>query len=119
MSEPGSAYDDPVLGEDPQVGHMDDYVETEEDIGGVHINSGIPNRAFHEATTAIGGPAWDRPGRVWYAAMTDRELTPDADFRLFAGLTIGAARRLFGQGSAEHRSVVEGWDSVGITAETA
>ena len=118
MSEPGTAFDDPVLGRDPQVGHMDDYVETEEDNGGVHINSGIPNRAFHQAATSIGGPAWDRPGRVWYAAMTDRELTPDADFRLFAGLTIGAARRLFGQGSAEHRSVVEGWDSVGIAAQT-
>ena len=47
--------------------------------------------------------------------MTDPEITQDADFRLFAGLTIGAARSIFGQGSAEHRVVVEAWDSVGIT----
>src|SRR4030066_1456 len=48
MKDPGSAYDDPVLGRDPQPGHMKDYVKTTEDNGGVHINSGIPNRAFYE-----------------------------------------------------------------------
>ena len=47
MKEPGSAYDDPVIGKDPQPGHMNDYVKTTSDNGGVHINSGIPNRAFY------------------------------------------------------------------------
>ncbi len=118
MSEPGTAFYDPVLGRDPQVGHVDDYVETEEDSGGVHINSGNPNRAFYEAASSIEGPAWDRPGRIWYAAMTDPELSPTADFRLFAGISIRAARLIFGQGSPEHRGVVEAWDTVGITAAT-
>ena len=117
MSAPGTAFDDPVLGRDPQVGHMDDYVQTEEDSGGVHINSGIPNKAFHAAATAVGGPAWEKPGRIWYAAMTDPELTPDADFRLFAGIAIRAARLLFGQGSPEHDAVAEAWRSVGLAAE--
>ena len=70
MLEPGTAYDDPRLGRDPQVGSMADYVDTEEDSGGVHINSGIPNRAFALAARAIGGPSWERPGQVWYAALT-------------------------------------------------
>ena len=34
---------------------MDDYVETFDDHGGVHLNSGIPNHAFQLAATAIGG----------------------------------------------------------------
>jgi hypothetical protein len=34
MKEPGTAYDDPDLGKDPQVGSMADYVETTEDNGG-------------------------------------------------------------------------------------
>ena len=55
MAAPGTAYDDPALGKDPQVGHMADYVDTTDDNGGVHLNSGIPNRAFHLAATAIGG----------------------------------------------------------------
>lgn len=48
MKEPGTAYDDPTLGKDPQPGHMKDYLRMEDDNGGVHINSGIPNRAFYE-----------------------------------------------------------------------
>ena len=55
MAAPGTAYDDPTLGKDPQVGDMADYVETTDDNGGVHLNSGIPNRAFHLAAIAIGG----------------------------------------------------------------
>ena len=55
MKAPGTAYDDPRLGKDPQPAHMDDYVETTEDNGGVHINSGIPNHAFYLAATALGG----------------------------------------------------------------
>ena len=58
MAAPGTAYDDPVLGTDPQVGHLDDFVVTEDDNGGVHLNSGIPNRAFHLAATTIRGSSW-------------------------------------------------------------
>ena len=58
MSAPGTAYDDPSLGKDPQVAHMDDYLETADDNGGVHTNSGIPNKAFHLAATGIGGTGW-------------------------------------------------------------
>src|SRR5690606_25342549 len=35
MKEPGTAYDDPVLGKDPQPGHMNNYVQTPSDNGGV------------------------------------------------------------------------------------
>ena len=70
MAHPGTAYDDPVLGKDPQPGHMDDYVDTTDDHGGVHLNSGIPNRAFQLAATAIGGSSAEGAGRIWYAALT-------------------------------------------------
>ncbi|BDR10859.1 hypothetical protein CTR2_R41970 [Comamonas thiooxydans] len=46
IAAPGSSYDDPVLGKDPQPGHMRDYVKTREDNGGVHINPGIPNHGL-------------------------------------------------------------------------
>jgi hypothetical protein len=48
---PGTVYDDPTLGKDPQVGSMVDYVDTTDDNGGGHTNSGIPNRAFQLAAT--------------------------------------------------------------------
>lgn len=61
MKAPGTAYDDDVLGKDPQPDSMDSYVRTSADNGGVHINSGIPNRAFYLLAEALGGNAWESP----------------------------------------------------------
>ncbi len=63
MAAPGTAYDDPVLGQDPQPAHMSNYVNTFEDDGGVHINSGIPNHAFYVIAKEIGGFAWEKAGQ--------------------------------------------------------
>ncbi|WJY38193.1 M4 family metallopeptidase [Streptomyces sp. P9-2B-2] len=116
MKAPGTAYDDDVLGKDPQPAAMKDYVKTTDDNGGVHINSGIPNHAFYLAATAIGGKAWERAGQVWYDVLTGGELTHTATFADFAALTIKAAQARFGAG-AEHEAMVKAWTQVGITAK--
>ena len=79
LAAPGTAYDDDVLGRDPQPAHMRDFVVTDDDNGGVHINSGIPNRAFHLVALTLGGFAWERAGRIWYRTLAARELPTDAD----------------------------------------
>lgn len=108
MAAPGTAYDDPTLGTDPQVGHMDDYIQTDEDNGGVHLNSGIPNRAFQLAATAIGGTSLEGAGQIWYAALTSGSVNPTSDFAAFAAATIAAA--------GEHADAVAGaWQQVGVT----
>lgn len=114
MAAPGTAYDDPVLGKDPQPGHMADYVETQADNGGVHINSGIPNRAFHLTATTLGGYAWQAAGRIWYDTLQDRRLTRDIDFIAFATLTVDNADQRFGSRSREVDAVREAWRSVGV-----
>lgn len=114
MAEPGTAYDDPLLGRDPQPGHMDDFVETREDNGGVHINSGIPNRAFHLAATTLGGHAWEGAGPVWYDTLVDSRLAHDSDFAAFAELTRDNAGRRFGASSGEAEAVREAWRAVGV-----
>ncbi|MQA80768.1 MAG: peptidase M4 family protein [Streptosporangiales bacterium] len=91
MAAPGTAYDDPRIGRDPQPATMDDYVETTDDNGGVHINSGIPNHAFHLAATALGGNAWERAGLVWYQVLTSGSLAADVDFATFAQATVDQA----------------------------
>ena len=107
MAAPGTAYDDPQLGRDPQVGHLDDYVQTDDDNGGVHLNSGIPNRAFHLASTAIGGRSWEGAGRIWMAALTGDAVRPDSDFAAFARATVAAA--------GDHADVVRlAWREVGV-----
>jgi Zn-dependent metalloprotease len=114
MKAPGTAYDDPVLGKDPQPGHMKDYVTTVEDNGGVHINSGIPNHAFYVTAITIGGYAWEKAGRIWYKTLTDK-LTTTTNFQKTADLTYEAAGELYGTGSLEQNAVKTGWDAVGIT----
>lgn len=114
MAEPGSAYDDPLLGKDPQPGHMRDFVQTREDNGGVHINSGIPNRAFYLAAIALGGNAWEKAGLVWYDTLCDERLANDAEFVDFARLCVDRAAQRFGQGSPEVNAVAKAWRDVGI-----
>jgi Zn-dependent metalloprotease len=115
MKEPGTAYDDPVLGKDPQPGHMKDYVKLppSDDNGGVHINSGIPNRAFYITATEIGGYAWEKAGMIWYITLRDR-LRPKSSFRETANMTFLAAGELYGKGSEEQIAVKKGWAGVGI-----
>lgn len=117
MTEPGTAYDDPRLGRDPQPAHMDAFVVTTADHGGVHINSGIPNRAFALAALEIGGYAWERAGQVWFDAITG-DIAADCDFATFAGLTAAAAERRYGPGSPEHRAVIGAWEAVGVLRDT-
>lgn len=114
MAAPGTAYDDPVLGKDPQVGHLRDYVQTASDNGGVHVNSGIPNRAFHAVATALGGPAWERAGALWYEALRDPAVRPGTRFAGFAATTLRLARHRYGQTSPEAKAVREGWQLVGV-----
>jgi Zn-dependent metalloprotease len=113
MKAPGTAYDDPLLGRDPQPGHMNDYVDTVSDNGGVHINSGIPNKAFYNAAMEMGGYAWEKAGRIWYKTLCE-ELDQASDFQAAANLTCKVAGDLYGSESEEQKAVYNGWKAVGI-----
>lgn len=119
MIEPGTAYDDPRIGRDPQVGSMDDFVVTEEDNGGVHINSGIPNRAFALAALAVGGYSWERVGRIWYETLTGGDVTSETDFAGFARATVSAAGRLYPGDVTVAQKVRDAWGQVKVLPEAA
>jgi Zn-dependent metalloprotease len=112
MSDPGTAYDDPALGKDPQPGTMSGYVDTDQDNGGVHTNSGIPNHAFYLAAKNLGGYSWDKAGAIWYATLRDQALRPTAKFADFANVTLANATRLFG--ANETKAVEDAWKQVGV-----
>lgn len=95
---------------------MDDFVVTTDDHGGVHINSGIPNKAFVLAALALGGHAWESAGPIWEAAVVGDGIAADCDFETFARLTLGAAIRLHGEASAEVSAVRSAWEEVGVLA---
>lgn len=113
LKAPGTAYDDDVLGKDPQPDNFADYVETSDDNGGVHINSGIPNHAFYLAAAALGGNAWERVGQIWYDTLS-LPLDPRATFAEFAAATVTAAVTRYGESSAEAAAVGAGWAGVGV-----
>lgn len=113
MKSPGSAYDDRVLGRDPQPSHIRNFVRTNEDDRGVHINSGIPNHAFWRVATLLGGRAWEVAGRIWYRALT-RSMAPRSRFQHCADATWTAAVELHGRGSEPAEAVLAGWKDVGI-----
>ncbi|WP_235835526.1 MULTISPECIES: M4 family metallopeptidase [Arthrobacter] len=116
MKAPGTAYDDAVLGKDPQPDSMDTYVRTTADNGGVHINSGIPNRAFAVLALELGGNAWESAGQIWYNTLSSGSLPATCTFTRFAKATVASAVELFGAGSPEHDAVLKAWETVKVKA---
>jgi Zn-dependent metalloprotease len=110
MAAPGTAYDDPELGKDPQPARMADYYGGTDDNGGVHINSGIPNHAFYLAAKAIGGKSWEVAGKIWYEALTHR-LHAQSQFADAATATRDIAKK---HGQAATKAVDDAWKAVGL-----
>jgi Zn-dependent metalloprotease len=115
MKAPGTAYDSPLMGRDPQPDHMKNFVHTQDDHGGVHINSGIPNKAFYTFAVGLGGNAWEQAGKIWYVTLCN-ELSSNATFQDCADKTYKVARDLFGADVAD--KVRKAWRVVGLTAAT-
>lgn len=120
LKAPGTAYKNhPDLGDDPQPATMDNYVKLDDtadgDWGGVHYNSGIPNYAFYVCAYNIGGYAWEKAGKIWYAALTDTiNLKEKATFSDMRQVTLKAAAKLFGENSLEAKAVKQGWDAAKV-----
>jgi Zn-dependent metalloprotease len=110
MKEPGKAYvNHPIFGTDPQPAHMSQFDHGPGDNGGVHINSGIPNKAFYESAKRIGGFAWEVTGQIWYEAL--KASTQRTEFQEFADRCFDMAQEF---GSDAQRAVADGWNVVGI-----
>lgn len=115
MQDPhnGAAYGD--LGGGWQPATMDEFVnlpnDDDNDNGGVHINSGIPNKAFYNVASSIGR---NKAGKIWYRSLTVY-LTNNAQFVDLRNACLASAKDLYGDGSAEYNAVSSGFDAVGIT----
>ena len=117
MKDPGSAFDDARLGgRDPQPKHISGFVELPDDefndFAGVHINSGIPNRAFYLVASALGGNAWEQAGLIWYRSLL--QLSETAQFSDCANITTQVAGSLFGANSRQQQAVRSAWEEVGV-----
>ncbi|KAF9766233.1 hypothetical protein IL306_001386 [Fusarium sp. DS 682] len=111
IANPGTAYNDPILGRDPQIDHFSRYNDSLD----VHITSGIANRAFYLIAIGFGGYAWLKAGRIWYETLRDpriREFGQHITFRNWATVTVDQANQLF---DASASTIVRNaWVSVGV-----
>ncbi|KAI1410676.1 Metalloprotease [Hypoxylon sp. FL1857] len=116
MKAPGTAYDDPRFGKDPQPDNFSDYKVLLDDNGGVHIYSGIPNKAFYNASVAFGGYSWEKAGKIWWETMSSGQVPARCTFIQFADVTVDKAEELFGQDAAA--IVRKAWDDVGVVRKS-
>lgn len=95
-----------------QPAHVDDYRDLPDDVdsGGVHINSGIPNRAYYNMVQRIGREASEQ---IVYRALTEH-LESDSGFEDFRSASLKAAEELYGEGSPERRGVDDAFREVGL-----
>lgn len=96
------------------------------DNGGVHVNAGIPSKAFHLLAQggahhlggSMEGIGADNAARIWYKALTTY-MTSGTDFAAARAATADAANVLFGPDSDEAFAVGRAWCLVGVGACTA
>lgn len=89
MADPGTAFDNKLMGHDRQPAHMNDYYDGPDDDQGVHINSGIPNRAFYLVSRELGT---EKATLIWYTAL--QKLWSTAKFNDAVYVISDAARLL-------------------------
>ncbi|MBL0385341.1 peptidase M4 family protein [Tumebacillus sp. ITR2] len=101
--------DNPAAGGQPA--NMSGYVNTTSDNGGVHTNSGIPNKAFYNFATAIGSRTI--AGKVWYTASRDY-MTSSTNFSGARAATLSATAALYGSTSSYYTALKTAWSNVGV-----
>jgi len=111
MSNP-AAYGDPD--------HYSKRYTGTQDNGGVHINSGIINKAayllgnggtfYNVSVTGIGVP---KLGAIYYRAL-NVYLTPNSNFSSLRAAVVQSAKDLYGSTSAEATAAAKSFDAVGV-----
>ena len=90
---------------------MTEYYTGNQDNGGVHVNSGIPNRAYYLFATSVGK---SKAEQIFYRTLTTY-LTASSQFIDLRLGVIQAATDLHGANSPEVQAAQNAFDTVGIT----
>ncbi|MBA2369424.1 MAG: M4 family metallopeptidase [Candidatus Protochlamydia sp.] len=116
MKAPGTAYNNATHGKDPQPAHYSKKYIGPLDNGGVHINSGIPNKAFYLFALSQGGYAWEKAGLLWLLTLQAENLIkPNCTMPEFAHATMYMAIKSFPNDYKMHLDLVNAWKAVGLT----
>lgn len=120
MSDPHRASNSGYTANDDPDHYTERYTGTA-DNGGVHVNSGIPNKVFyllavggtHHLSGSMTGIGSAAAARIWYRALTSY-MTSSTNFKGARTATLNAAAALYGSGSANYNAVARAWSLGGI-----
>jgi thermolysin len=121
MDDPHKAPNNGFTADDDPDHYAERYTGTA-DNGGVHINSGIGNKAFylvaaggthHRSGVTVSGIGTSKAAKIWYRALT-YYMTSGTNFSGARTATLNAAADLYGSSSAEYNTVATAWCAVGV-----
>jgi len=118
MLHPGTAFNDPrLMGKDRQPDNFKDLYVGNEDNGGVHINAGIPNRAFALASIAYAksdpkATTWESTGKVWLNGI--RRAGAEATIQEAADAIYQTALTMYAKNPTMAQAIAKGWKQVGV-----
>ena len=115
----------PIEAGDPDHYSLRQFIGTETDNGGVHVNATIVTHAFYLATaggrnrvsgitvTGVGMANIERMERIFYRAFAFM-MGPGARFTDARVATLQAATDLYGAGSNDRAQLLQAWTAVGV-----
>ncbi len=122
MDNPHAASNRGYTADDDPDHYAERYTGTA-DNGGVHINSGIGNKAFyllaqggtHHRGGSMVGIGADAAAKIWYRALTSY-MTSSTNFAGARTASLNAAAALYGSGSTNYKATCNAWGLVGVGA---
>jgi len=115
MKNPGTAYDNPVIGKDlqvPDVPALQQFIAENGKKVDPHIGSGPANRAFALAAIDLNEESWKRAYPVVYQALAS--LKPDATYLDCAKQQIAIAKEKYPNDPKVEEAFVKAWRAVGV-----
>lgn len=120
MDNPHQASNSGYTADDDPDHYAERYTGTA-DSGGVHVNSGIGNKAFylvavggtHHRGGSMTGIGADAAAKIWYRALTSY-MTSSTNFKGARTATLNAAAALYGSGSTNYNAVAQAWSLCGV-----
>ena len=99
LAAPGTAFDSPQLGKDPQISHMKDYDSSNFDNFNIHKNNGILNKAAYlmseggefSGFKVSNGIGREKLGKLYSRVISKLSARPEWKFKDFRDLVYSAA----------------------------
>ncbi|NBB80401.1 MAG: hypothetical protein GVY36_13335 [Verrucomicrobia bacterium] len=113
MKDPNSI---PITDGVPHPARMSQFIVTDQNNGGVHMNSTIPSHAFFLVAEGLPNAIGLRDAQLIFFDALFTKLQPSSKFVDLRLACVASARQLYGDGSPQHQATVAAFDQVEIFA---